>query len=142
MLVLRCNIVVAHQLVYVLQVMATVARGYGCLTVVSSYFQLFEIIMTGTAEGQSILHQSQGDAKWSVMVCRSTFSVETSAKGEFWWTVSPNPDKANGPDRKSLTGLDVEKLRGEDTPLGPEMSLRWVMVREKFEIAPFFMGNR
>ena len=27
-------------------------------------------------------------------------------------------------------------------PLGPEMSLRWVTVRENFEIAPFFMGNR
>ena len=75
------------------------------------------------------------------MVRRFPFFLETSARGEFWWTVSTTPDEGNGPNRKSLTGLNVEKLRGEDTPLGPEVSLRWVMVREKFEIAPFFMGN-
>ena len=56
--------------------------------------------------------------------------------------MSTTPDEANRLKRKSLTGLDVEKLRGQDTPLGPEVSLRWVMVRENFEIAPFFMGNR
>ena len=52
--------------------------------------------------------------------------------------MSTTPDEANGPNRKSLTGLDVEKLRGEDTPLGPEVSLRWVMNRENFEIAIFY----
>ena len=65
--------------------------------------------MTGTADGQSILHQSEGDAKWSVMVRRFPIFVETSARGEF-------SDEANGPNRKSLTGLDAEKLRGEDSP--------------------------
>ena len=87
--------------------------------------------------GQSILHQGEGDAKWSVMVRCFPFFVETSVRGEIWWTVSTTPDEANGPNRKSLTGLDVEKLRDEDTPLGPEVSLRWVMVRENFEIAIF-----
>ena len=47
--VLRCHVVLAHQRVYVLQVMASVARGYGRLTGISSYFQLFEPCMTGTA---------------------------------------------------------------------------------------------
>ena len=108
------------------------------LTGISSCFQLFEPYMTGTAGGRSILHQSEGVAKWSVLVCRFPFFVKTSARGEFWWSASKTCDKANGPNRKSLTALDVEKLRGEDTHLGPEMSLRWVMVRENFEIAPFF----
>ena len=31
--------------------------------------------------------------------------------------MSTTPDEANGPNRKSLTGLDLKKLRGEDTPL-------------------------
>ena len=52
------------------------------------------------------------------MECRRfPFPVETSARGEFWWTMSTAPDKANGSNRKPLTGLDVENLRGEDTPL-------------------------
>ena len=34
-------------------------------------------------------------------------------KGDFWWTMSTTPDGANVPNRKSLTGLYVEKLRGE-----------------------------
>ena len=102
------------------------------LTGISSYFQLFEPCMTGTAGGQSILHQSEGDAKWTVRVRRCPFFVETSARGEFWWTASTTPDKANSPNRKSLTGLVVEKLRGEDTPLGPEVSLRYVASDQRF----------
>ena len=96
--------------------MASVARGYGCLTGISSNFQLLEPCLTGTAGGQSILHQREGDAKWSVMVRPFPFSVETSARGEFRWTVSTTHDEANGPNCKSLTGLDVEKLRGENIP--------------------------
>ena len=138
--VLKCCVVLAHQRVYVLQVMASVARGY-MLTGISSCFLLFEPCMTGTAGGQSILPQSEGDAKWSVRARRFPFFVERSARGEFWWTVSTTPDKANGPNRKSLTDLDVEKLRGEDTPLGPEVWLRWVMILEDFEIASFFIEN-
>ena len=115
MYVLRCNVVIAHQWVYVLQVMAAVARGYGCLTSVSSYFQFFEPCMTGTAGGKSILHQSEGESKKSVWVRRLPFLVETSARGGFLWTVSTAPDEADGSNRKSLTGLD-EKLRGEGTP--------------------------
>ena len=96
--------------------MATVARGYGCLTGVSGYFQLFELCKKGTAGEKSILHQSEGDTKWSVLVRCCPFLVETSARGEFWRTASTTPDEANGPNRKSLNGLDVEKLRGEGTP--------------------------
>ena len=52
----------------------------------------------------------------SAMVRRYPFLVETSVRGEIYWTASTTPDEANGPNRKSLTGLDVEKLRGEGTP--------------------------
>ena len=72
--------------------------------------------MTGTDGQKSILHPSDGEAKWSVSVRRYPFLVETSASGEFWWKASTTPDEANGPNRKSLAGLDVEKLRGEGTP--------------------------
>ena len=34
----------------------------------------------------------------------------------FWWTASATADNANGPNRVSLSGLDVEKKRGEDAP--------------------------
>ena len=68
--------------------------------------------------------------------------METSARGEIWWTERTTPDKATGPNRESLAGLDVEKLRGDDAPLGPEMSIRWVMVRENFEIALIVIRNR
>ena len=34
----------------------------------------------------------------------------------FWWTASAIADDANGPNRVSLSGLDVEKKRGEDVP--------------------------
>ena len=55
--------------------------------------------------------------KWSAMVPCSPILEETSEREEFWWTASRNTDGANGLDRKSLAGLDVEKLRGEDTPV-------------------------
>ena len=42
---------------------------------------------------------------------------ETSERAEFWWTASTSIDGANGLNRKSLAGLDVEKLRGEGTHL-------------------------
>ena len=86
------------------------------LTGICSYFQLFEPRMTGTDERQSILHQGQGDAKWSVWVRRFPFLVETSARGEIRWTERTTPNEANGPNRKSLAGLVMEKLRGEDAP--------------------------
>ena len=70
------------------------------------------------------------------------FLDETSESDVFLWTASTSTDGANGPNSKSLAGMDVEKLRGECTTCGPEMSLRWVMARENFEIAPFFTGNR
>ena len=72
------------------------------LTGICSYFQHFEPCKTGTDERQSILHQGEGDAKWS----------------EIWWTERTTPNKANGPNRRSLAGLDMEKLRGEDAPPG------------------------
>ena len=50
------------------------------------------------------------------MVRRYSFLVATSVRSEIWWTASTTPDKTNGPNRKSLTGVDVEKLRGEGTP--------------------------
>ena len=34
----------------------------------------------------------------------------------FWWTASAIADDANGPNRVSLSGLDVERKRGEDAP--------------------------
>ena len=88
------------------------------LTGICSYFQLFEPCKTGTDERQSILHQGKGDAKWSVWVRRFPFLVETSARGEIWWTERKTPNEANGPNRRSLAGLDVEKLRGGDAPPG------------------------
>ena len=106
----------AHQRVHVLQVMATVARSYGCLTGFSSLFQLFELCKTGTDGGKSILHPSDGEVKLSAMVRHYPFLVETSVRGEIRWTASTTPAKTNGPNRKSLTGLDVEKLRGEGAP--------------------------
>ena len=112
-----CDVMLlAHQRVHVLQVMATVARGYGCLTGVSSLFQLFELCKTGTDGGKSIRHSSDGEVKMGDMVRRYPFLVETSVRGEIWWTASTTPDETNGPNRKSLSGLDVEKLRGEGTP--------------------------
>ena len=127
-----------HQRVCVLQVVATVPRGYVCLTGVSSYFQLFELCKTGADGGKSILHQSEGGTKWSAMVRCFPFLEETFERDEFLGTASTSTDGANGLNRKSSAGLDVEKLRGEGTPCGPEVPLRWVMVRENFEIASFF----
>ena len=37
-------------------------------------------------------------------------------RGMVWWTASATADDANGPNRVSLSGLDVEKKRGEDAP--------------------------
>ena len=112
-----CDVMLlAHQRVHVLEVMATVARGYECLTGFSSLFQLFELCKAGTDGEKSILHQSDGDVKLSAMVRRYPFLVETSVRGEIWGTASTTPDETNGPNRKSLTGLDVEKLRGQGTP--------------------------
>ena len=34
----------------------------------------------------------------------------------FWWTASATVDGANGPNRVSLSGLDVEKKHGADAP--------------------------
>ena len=34
----------------------------------------------------------------------------------FFWTANAIADDANGPNRSSLSGLDVEKKRGEDAP--------------------------
>ena len=112
-----CDVMLlANQRVHVLQVMATVARGYGWLIELSSLFQLFELCKTGTDGGKSILHPSDGEVKLSAMVRRYPFLVETSVRSEVWWTASTTPDETNGPNRKSLTGLDVEKLCGEGTP--------------------------
>ena len=44
------------------------------------------------------------------------FLVETSKRYGFWWTASAIADGANGQNRVSLSGLDVEKKRGEDAP--------------------------
>ena len=88
------------------------------LTGICGYFQLFEPCMTGTDERQSILHQGEGDAKWSVWVRRFPFLVEASARGESWWTERTTSNEANGPNCRSLVGLDMEKLRGEDAPPG------------------------
>ena len=38
-----------------------------------------------------------------------------SERDEIYWTASASADGANGPNCKSLAGLDVEKLRGEGT---------------------------
>ena len=88
------------------------------LTGICSCFQLLEPCKTGTDEQQSILHQGEGDAKWSVWVRQFPFLVETSARGEIWWTERTTPNEANGLNRRSLAGLDMEKLRGEDAPPG------------------------
>ena len=102
-----------HQRVCVLQVVVTVARGYGCLPGIPCYFQLFELCKTAADEGKAILHQSDEGTKWSAMVRCFPFLEETSERGEFWWTASSSADGANGLNRKSLAGQGVEKLRGE-----------------------------
>ena len=88
------------------------------LTGICCYFQLFEPCKTGTDERQPILHQGEGDAKWSVWVRQFPFLVETFARGEIWWTERTTLNKANGLNRRSLAGLDMEKLCGEDAPPG------------------------
>ena len=78
-----CDVMLlTHQRVHVLQVMGTVERGYGCLTGFCSLFQLFELCKTGTDDGESILHPSDGEVKLSAVVRRYPFLVETSARGE------------------------------------------------------------
>ena len=42
-----------------------------------------------------------------------SFLVETSKRYGFWWTASATADNANGSNRVSLSGLGVEKKRGE-----------------------------
>ena len=121
-----------HQRVCVLQVAATVAPCCGCLTDVFIYFQLFEPCKTGADKRMFKLHRGDGGTKWSAMVRRFPFLEETSEKIETWWTERASTDNANGPNRKTLTGLNVENVRGDGTPYGPEMSLRWVMVRTFF----------
>ena len=128
-----CDVMLfAHQRVHVLQVMATVARGYKCLTGFCSLFQLFELCKTGTDGAKSILHPSDGKVRWSVMARRYPFVVERSVRGEIWWTASTTPGKTNGPNRKSLTGLDVEKQRGEGTPPWTRCVVRMAHGSRKF----------
>ena len=97
-----CDVMLsAHQRVHVLQVMATVARGCGCLTGFSSLFQLFELCKTGADGGKSILHSSDGEVKMGAMVRRYPSLVETSVRSEIWWTASTTPDEANDPNPQS-----------------------------------------
>ena len=60
-----CDVVVVltHQRVYVLQVVVTVASGYGFLTGFYSFFYLFETCKTAGDEWEAILHRSDGRAK-------------------------------------------------------------------------------
>ena len=95
--------------------MVAAARGYGCLTGISSLFQLFELCKTAAVGGKTILQQSDGGAKWSVVVRCFPFLEGMSERGDFRLTASENADNANGPNCMFLAGLDVEKLRGEGT---------------------------
>ena len=88
------------------------------LTCICSYFQLFEPCRTGTDGRQSKLHQGERDEKWSAWVRQFPFLVETSARGQIWWAERKTPNEANGPNRRSLAGLDMEKLRGEGASPG------------------------
>ena len=106
-----------HQRVCVLQVAATVAARCMCLTGVFSYFQLFEPCKTGAHGRISILHRSDGGTKWRAMVRKFSFLEETPENDETYWTARAKTGGANGPNRECLTGLDVEKLRGEGTPI-------------------------
>ena len=82
-----CDVMLlAHRRVHVLQVMATAARSCGCLTGFSSLFQLFELCKLGADGGKSILHLSDGEVEMGAMVRRYPFLVETSVRGEIWWT--------------------------------------------------------
>ena len=74
--------VLTHQRVCVLQVVVTVPCSYGCLTGVSSYFQLFELCKRAADGRNAILHQSDGVAKWSTMVRCFPFLEETSERDE------------------------------------------------------------
>ena len=106
-----------NQRVYVLQVVVTVARSYGCLTGISSYFLLFELWKTAADGGKAILQQSDGWVKGSAVARCFPFLEETSERNDFWWTASASADDVNGPNCKFPAGLGVEKLRGEGTTL-------------------------
>ena len=80
--IVACYDVLTHQRVYVLHVMVIVARRYGCLTGVSSYFQLFEPYKTVADGGNAILHQRDGGTKWSAMIRCFPFLEETSERDE------------------------------------------------------------
>ena len=98
-----------------MQVVVTVAHGYGCLTSISSYFKLFELCKTAADEGKAILQQSDGGAKRNVVVRCYPFLEETSEREDFERTASANASDANGLIRKCLAVLGVEKLLGEGT---------------------------
>ena len=60
--------------------------------------------------------RGEGEVKLCVAYFLLPFLVETSQRYGFWWTASAIADDANGPNCVSLSGLDVEKKRGEDAP--------------------------
>ena len=104
-----------HQRVNVLQVVVTVAHGYGCLTGISSYIQLFELCKTAADGGKAILQQSDGGAKWNVLVRCYRFLEETPEREDFGRTANANASDASGLIRKCVAVLGVEKLHGEGT---------------------------
>ena len=63
------------------------------------------------------------------------------SRGGFWWTRSTTPDGANGPNRKSLAGLDVEKMRGEDALPWTRDVAQMGHGSRKFSDCTFFHGE-
>ena len=61
-------------------------------------------------------HGGEGGVKSCVADILLPFLVEMFWRHGIWWTASSRVDDANGLNRVSLSGLDVEKKRGEDVP--------------------------
>ena len=81
------------------------------------------------------------DTNWSVMVRCFPFLEYTFERDDVWWTASTSTDGANGPNRKCLAGLGVEKLRGECTPLWFRSVAQMGHGARKFCNCTFFHGE-
>ena len=69
-----------------------------------------------TGEWLAIRQRGSGGVELCVADFLLPFLVETFYRYGFWWTAGARVDNANGLNHVSLSGLDVEKKRGEDAP--------------------------
>ena len=122
--------------------MATVARGYGWIAGFSSCFQLFEPYKRVPDGWRATSQSSDGRAKLHVAVLLLPFLVETFPRHGFWRTASASTGGVSGPNRASLAGIDVEKMRGEGAPPLARSVNQMAHVCEIFKSAPLSTGNR